>query len=324
VFRSQTARTGIDLGTTSVKVVRGEGGRRIEKFTHVGIASWEIGEDEKEDRLSLAADALKGLLGKLGLNRTRMGRIAVGVSGADASLREILLPPLNEGELNRALPFEARKHLDLEGMTSPVLAAQILGSVEDGDTKQTRILLAAVPGPRRDQTLSVLKKCGLEPEVVDLEPLAGLNALFASLPEGTAPETAAGLVDLGSRRAAMYISSRGGGLISRVVGPGVPSGEPAGVLAAYADELGEHIRETVTFYRGRHRKDVSAISLAGGGALEPGLVELIERSVGREVAVLDPMAGLADGAQGRAEAEEGPSRFVTACGLCRWWDGNDV
>jgi hypothetical protein len=41
----------------------------------------------------------------------------------------------------------------------------------------------------------------------------------------------------------------------------------------------------------------------------------------RSVNTLDPLPGLADEAVGIAKCKGDGARYVTACGLCRWWDG---
>jgi type IV pilus assembly protein PilM len=325
LFGPGKVRTGIDLGTGSVKLVRGEGSDRLELISHVGVEDWDppgsIGE------VTRAAEALGRLLSRLGLTKNRLGKIAVAI-GEEASLREVVLPALTEDELRQALPFEAKKHLFLENMASPVMDFQILGaalSAEAGGGPQIRVLLAAASTAHRDFTLRVLGRVGLEPEVVDVEALASLNALFAHAATEGKPDRVIGLVDLGSKQAVLQVGSRSGGLLSRTLGPGAPArGSTDETLASYAEKIVERLRETLTFYRGRQKQDVSELFIAGGGALLPGLVERLRKGAGSSVALLDPLKGLADGARGMDEVGASGPRFVTACGLCRWWDGANV
>ena len=109
-------RTGIDLGTGSVKLVRGEGEPVLERTTHLGIEDWDAAENG--DDAARAAGALRRLLDRLKLAKSRLGSIAVAVGGDDASLREVVMPSLTEEELRQALPFEAQKHLNLEDYTA--------------------------------------------------------------------------------------------------------------------------------------------------------------------------------------------------------------
>jgi type IV pilus assembly protein PilM len=325
LFGSGKVRTGIDLGTASVKLVRGEGSNRLERITHVGVEDWD--PPGASGDVARAAGALSRLLARLNLGRGRLGRVAVAI-GEEASFREVVMPALTEPELRQALPFEAKRHLFLEGMTTPILDFQILGSAppaEDGGGAQIRVLLAAGSTPQRDFALRVLGRVGLEPEVIDIEALAALNALHASLGGEDASDQVIGLLDVGSKRAALHIGSRGGGLLSRALGAGAPPVASNGEgLAAYVETLVDRLRETLTFYRGRHREEVDRLYLAGGGALLPGLPEGLADGVGLSISLLDPLKGLlVNGAGGESLAGLGP-RFVTACGLSRWWDAIDV
>jgi Tfp pilus assembly PilM family ATPase len=110
-------------------------------------------------------------------------------------------------------------------MLSPILDCQILGKAPPGEDggSQIRVLLTATPAVQRDFPLQVLARLGLEPEVVDLEPLAALNALLAVVPPEGDSEKALGLLDLGGRQASLHLTGRDGGIVSRPVGPGAPT-----------------------------------------------------------------------------------------------------
>jgi Tfp pilus assembly PilM family ATPase len=322
------ARTGIDLGTTSVKLVRGVGGAGLERATHVGVEDWDPPAEGLADDVR-AAGALSRLLDRLGLSRRSLGRVAVAIGGDAVSVREVSMPVLSERDLRRALPFEAKKHLFLDGMESPCFDFQILGHMRGGGDEaqeEMRVLLVAAPRPVRDFPIRVLGRVGIEPEVVDLEQLAGLNALLATHPfpsSEDANESGYGFLDLGADQARLHLVHPEGGFLTRSVAAGAYSNGRA-ELQGSLTELSGRIRETITFYRGRYRRGVKAIYLAGGGAALKGLPEGLEQILGLPVATLNPLQGIAGSARGvEAVAAAGP-RFVTALGLCRWWDGQDV
>lgn len=304
-----------------MKLVRGDGTAAIERFTHIGAEDWDPAGSSGD--VARAAAALSRLLSRLRLGKGHLGRIAVAVGGDDSSFREVVLPALSEAELRQALPFEAKKHLFLESMTAPVLDCQILGPAPPGEDggMQIRVLLAATPASGRDFPLHVLARAGLEPEVVDLEPLAALNALLAVAGGEAESGKALGLLDLGGRHSMLHITGRSGGVVSRPVGPGAPSaGRSREDVVAFAETIIERVRETLTFYRGRHRAEVAKLFLSGGGTTLPGMADLLIEKAGLAAAVFDPLNGLAPAAgEAQGAAAAGP-RFVTACGLCRWWD----
>jgi Tfp pilus assembly PilM family ATPase len=293
----------------------------LERISHLDLEDWDPVETEGD--VNRAAGALKRLLRRQQLSRKQLGRVAVAVSGEHASLREVLLPPMAEDELRSALPFEAKRHLGLEDMPHPILSFQILGTApaaEEGGAEQIRVLLAAISAAQRDFPLTVLRSLGIEPEVVDLEPLAALNALLASLAPEVATGRAMGLLDLGNRQASFHLTQPDGWALTRSVGVGVGQAKTLPSLPSALDEMIGRVRETMTFYRGRYRREIGGIFLGGGGALLPGLAEHLVASLGISVHLLNPLETIAaKGGWAQGILESGP-RYVTACGLCRWWD----
>ncbi len=318
-------RTGIDLGTGSVKLVRGEGSPRLEEITHLGVEEW--GPANVGDDAARAAAALRKLLARLGLRRGRLGRIAVAVSGEQASVREVAMPTLTRSELRKALPFEARRHLTLDVIASPVLDFQVLGpapAAEQGKAEQIRVLLAAASGIQREFCLKALDRAGLEPEVIDLEPLSQLNALFATPPTEKAAERAIGLLDIGERHCSLHIGREDGPMMTRVIGPGVGPTGSAGEGPEYAASLASAARETMMFYRARYHEETATVYTAGGGALASGLTDGIAAALQVPVVRFDPFHDLSMRVKKGKGLLSSGARFVTACGLCRWWDSGDV
>lgn len=319
----RTVRTGIDLGTTSVKLVRGIGNGHLERVTHIGLEP--LADAGAAHDAARTAEALRRLLERLNLKPTGLGQLAVAVGGPEVACREVLTAAMSEETMARALPFEARKHLDLENMASPVLDYQVLGDADEptaSGTPQVRVLFAAAPRTVRDYPVEVLKLAGLEPDVVDLEPLAALNAVAAAEVGAGSDGQAVGLLDLGSERAVLHLWSRAGGLLSRQVGAGAPATQPTDGAAAYGESLAPSVLETTIFFRGRHRRPVARLYLSGGGAALAGVRQALEHALDLPVVVFDPLLGLNIDAEGCKDAAAGTSRFVTACGLCRWWDAN--
>jgi len=321
LFGNQAIRTGIDIGSTSVKLVRGSGKTRLEQITHVGIEPYVA--TSAAERVTVAAEALKILMSRLGLSKYKLGRLAVTVGWQDAMVQEAITPPLDAKELVQALPFESRKHMNLDGMIEPVLDGQILGVVTDDDaggTALSRVLFAAVSKDARDYTLSILTGAGLEPMIIDLEPLAGLNELFSHLDTAEMDGKTIGLVDLGGRHAAMHIVGSDGSLLSRNLGPGSSRQDGDTEQELYTKRLAGKIQQTITYYRGKHRQQVNSLYAIGGGAYAPGRLESLSEAVNCPVTLLDPMGSLDKKVKGAVDIADRGAELVTACGLCRWGD----
>jgi len=317
------ARTGIDLGSRSVKLVRGEGAPELERITHAGIEEWEPGADGAAE----ASRALGRLLSRLGLKKRQLERVTVALRSEDAALREAVLPALSRHELQSALPYEARRHLDLEQMRDPVLSCQVLEdqTADSGETnKQMRVLIAAAGAQKRDGVLEVLRENGIEPEVVDLEPLAGLNALLATIGDGEANGRAYGLLDLGAERTRLHLAGHDGGVMTRTFSAEGPAPGGSSGSALSREELAERIRETLTYYRGRNRREVGQLYLSGGGAMQADLGGWLGERLGLSAHTLNPLLGLSLDAAARKGLARSAPRFTVAVGLCRWWDHGDL
>jgi len=321
VFAHAQARTGIDIGTTSIKLVRLVGRRGPERVTHLDREPWD--GSGRQDRARHAAEALAALLRRNHLKAKQLGRLAVASGWQEHSLREVALPRMTSHELARSLPFEAPNHLDLEGMEQPVLGGQVLGP-DPEEKGKVRVLLAAVPRQRRDFALDVLRGCDLVPQVVDLEALAGLNALFRSLGEDLDETTPVGLLDLGGHHTALHISSHRGGLLSRNVAPGAPADPSSQQEVGFLVKLVSGVQQTLTYYRTREKRDVAALYLTGGGCGVEHRAENLRQATHLPVSVLDPLAGLETGDDAGADDQAPAPVYTTACGLCRWGDEDHV
>ncbi len=317
-------RTGIDLGTASVKLVRGEGAARLERITHAEVEEWDL--VATGDAVRRAGGALERILKRLGPTRRNLGRIAVAVGSEEGGLREVVLPLRSEEEVHRAIPFEAREHLALVESAAPTVAYQVLGSVpasEAGGHEAMRVLLAAASAAQREFPLRVLARFGLEPEVIDIEALAALNALLATLPPEAVRDCAVGLLDLGAQEAQLYVTQAEGGLLTRALGDAFTDPDDEVGVQGYAAGLIQRLRETLTFYRGRYRREVTSLFLCGGGARPPSIRTALRDALDLPVSVLNPFSDTVL-SSGIKLDEPDAARFVTACGLCRWWDGGHV
>ena len=118
--------------------------------------------------------AVKELLRQQGLNPRKVKILATGISGASASVKQITTMEMPAEELESAMPFEARKHIPMDG-TDAVIDYQIMGSNEKEVDKIDVGLVAYTKGVLNSH-VDLLKECGLKPGVIDVDPIAVTNA----------------------------------------------------------------------------------------------------------------------------------------------------
>ena len=319
MFRLATnARTGIDLSDHSVVLVRAEGRRGVERFTHAGV---EALEGAPADPVAAGAAALGRLLRRLGLKKRQLGQVAASLGGPETSCNQVDLPAMDDKELARALPFEARRHLELDGIDEPVVDYQVLSRDEDtGNPTPLRVVFAATSRGLRERRLAALDGAGIHPDVLDLDVLAGLNALLATQPDLGGPGRVAAQLHLGADRAVLQVWSRDGGLYTRQVGPGAPVGRTPDDHGDYCRALVPAVVETASFYRSRFRRDIDDIRLCGPGTADGDLTRLVGEVVPTTTRLMDPFAGADTPAD--LPGATSPAVFAIACGLCRWWDAD--
>lgn len=297
----RNAVTGVDIGLGHVALARLEDGLRL---THWGV------EPVRDD----AASALRRLLDRIDLRPRRLGRVATAVAGAHVHVRQVTLPRLSPEDMQRALPFEAKKHLPLDQAADPCLDYQVLGeSGTDGRTQE--VLLVAAAREDRDGVLRTLDRCGIVPEVVDAQPLALVNAVL----EAHRQEMNGGpvlMLDLGTPRSVLAVVSSDGGLYARSLGFDAGSGAPG--EGAEPAALVREVQETLRFLQARERMEVpERLFLAGQGAASPRLAEPLARALGMPVTRVDAVRHL----RVRGELSDSDRAVLTtAVGLARRWE----
>jgi type IV pilus assembly protein PilM len=338
------AVTGIDVGHQAIKLVRlANGGTAPLTLTHWGVE--ELPPD-REPTPQVQAEALRRLLNRLHLRPRHLGRVAAAVGGADVHLRQVALPRLPFEDLRKALPYEARKHLPLEGMNHPAVDCQVLNGIprRDPDSETQDVLLVATSRETRNRLLQTLGEAGIDPEVLDAQPLPAVNAILDGTPDaedgwvivldvGAGSTTLAAVLPDGSFYS-RSLEFTGGSLtrsLERALGIERPEAEILKrELQKSADEGGsvvrDHLRgltsgviETVRFLGVRRRQSpVSRIYLCGGGTLLAGLREQLAAALHVPVEYPDPFRDLP--VSGRRPEETEIPWLVGALGLARWWD----
>jgi type IV pilus assembly protein PilM len=338
------AVTGIDVGRQAIKLVRLEnGGADPLRLTHWGVE--ELAPD-REVSPRVQAEALRRLMSRLRLRPRALGRVAAAVGGQDVHLRQVALPRLAPEDLRKALPYEARKHLPLEGIAHPYVDCQILNGIPRRDPANDTqdVLLVATSRETRNRILETLTQAGVDPEVLDAQPLPAVNAILDTCPGdedgwvivldvGAGSTTLAAVLPDGSFYS-RSLDFTGGGLtrsLERALGVERPEAEILKrELGKDAEEGGsvvqDHLRgltsgviETVRFLGVRRRQSpVSRIFLCGGGTLLPGLRDWLAAALHVPVEYPDPFQDLPVSGR-RPDAIEIPW-LVGALGLARWWD----
>jgi Tfp pilus assembly PilM family ATPase len=177
--------------------------------------------------------------------------------------------------------------------------------------------MVAAPRKAKDELLDILRAAGLEPDVIDIAPLPALNALLRSRGTAAGGEEPVALMDLGGLSRVLAVALPGGEVYTRNLkrsGDGSAEGTDEDVT-----HLIQEAADTLRFLNVRRRGDpIREIHLCGGASLSDVLRERISGSLGVDVRIPDPFAGLEmTAASTPAPAER--ACMVSAVGLALWW-----
>lgn len=336
---------GLDIGTTSVKFVEiSEGGKRefrVERYVIESMPKDAVKEGDiaNADQVSEVLEAAWKQMG------TRVKNVVMALPASAVITKKILLPAGLSGiELENQVESEANQLIPFP-LDEVNLDFQVLGP-SPGSPNDMEVLLAAARKEKVEDRVALAEAAGLKALVMDVESYATLGAyerIATLLPDAGAGLTVA-IFDIGANNIhinvlhdneSVYLREHGfGGVqlnyeISRRYGMTGEEAEIAKrkgtlpetyemeVLRPYSETLAMEIgRALQLFTTSTQYHKVDHILLAGGGAIIPGLDEVVSTRVSIPTIVANPFSNMSAGAKIRPQqlANDAPSLFV-ACGL---------
>ena len=325
----QTA-LGIDIGTHSIKVVKVA--RRGKKASLLGFAIEEIEfpEDYNPARSETIAsgveagtemegreNALAAALSRSMSSLSHKGcHIRGALSGPGVLIKQIPFPDLGDRQIEAALKYEARKFVPWS-VEEMVVDFQVLS--EDHQAGTCELLLVAARVQQKETLLRLLETgCNISPVVLDVEPLAIVNALFASKREPV--EGLQLIVDVGHSYTTLCFYKPGAPFFSRhLSNSGMDFSaqimRQAGVDYLRAEEMKkgktdvavsldvyrpvfndllQEIRRSLIYYGNQTAvsADKTKVHVCGGGARLVPMVDYFREGLDLSVEILDPLSGL--------------------------------
>jgi len=294
---------GLDIGTYSVKFVKmksnDEGAEILDFYVSDYSPEGKIPEDIKR----LASGAALNL----------------SVCGPATIIRYVTFPKMKEEELRAALKFEAQKHIPFS-VAEVNMDMHILQ--QDPSGTGILVLLAAVKKDFLNQRLSAANEVGMKVDLVDMDPLALINAFLFNHPpkeEASGPKAVA-LLNIGASLSNLSILEGGIPRLSRdihIAGSNFtgkimdifnvdfktaeiikasPDKEHVDKVNATVDSLlaglsGE-LRTSFDYYESQGQSTITKIFLSGGSSLFGGIDGMLSNLLGIEVEYWNPVEGM--------------------------------
>ena len=170
----------IDIGNSYVKIVQSE--MVGEKLHIIKAGSKFIKTDSKKipETISQAqfSATLSELCTELEIKPRKMKNIISGLTGKEASIKQLTTLEMSDEELGESLEFEAKKHIPLDG-TEPILDYHIIGQNKE-ELDKNDLLLVATTKNYINKHNDILKKSGFKSKIFDADPLALMNCYLYS------------------------------------------------------------------------------------------------------------------------------------------------
>ncbi|OGF69779.1 hypothetical protein A3C73_03310, partial [Candidatus Giovannonibacteria bacterium RIFCSPHIGHO2_02_FULL_44_11] len=315
---------GVDIGSSSIKVVQLRKDKErpiLETYGELSLARYgadgQVGRSIRilDDKL---AEALKDIMKEA---QVTAQKATVSIPIHDSFLTTIEMPNLPEAELKEAVPFEARKYIPIP-MSEVVIDWWILppqtkelkaASPGSGQKKFINIILAAVPKDVIAKYSAILKAVGLEVAAFEIEVFAlaraSLREAFGSimLMDFGAATTKIAIADAGVVRSAHSID-HGGQELSLALSQSLsidfdraeilkrqagfikrPENEEViSVLEPLFDFVTSEGERFLIDWKRKGGRAISKVLVGGGGALTPGIKDVLIKTYGVEVELINP------------------------------------
>lgn len=209
-FRKKSEIIGIDIGSSSIKVIQLEdedGQFRLTKFGMRTLEPEMIVDGTIMDSVR-CVEALQGLLKDQAITAKDA---VISLSGHSVIVKRVSLPQMTEDELAESIKWEAEQYIPFD-INDVDIDFQILNSFVDPDGKpQIDVLLAAVKKDKLTEYTSLVIEAGLKPVIVDIDSFALENMYelnYAGKGESKEPETVA-LINIGASITNINILQKG-------------------------------------------------------------------------------------------------------------------
>jgi type IV pilus assembly protein PilM len=336
---------GLNIGSASVKMVelsagRG-GGYQLECYAIEPLPEGAVSDGNIANH-----DAVAGAIARCWKRLDTSTRyVAMALPTAAVITKKIILPAnLRESVMEVQVESEANQYIPF-ALDEVNLDFQVIGPIPN-DPDEVEVLIAASRKEGIEDRVACAEAAGLKPVVMDVESFAMLSAfeLVRAQFKGSAPETLFALVDIGASamkvtmmRGDQQVYTReqafGGNQLTqdivRAYGMSfdeaetlkrsgqLPENYASEILQPFLESLALEVSRAIQFFfTSTPFNEVHHIVLMGGGALLPGVAEMVAERTQIESVLANPFADMTLSSKVRPKqlVHDAPALMV-ACGL---------
>lgn len=336
---------GVDIGSSSIKVVqlkKENGAAVLETYGELSLGPYNnvaIGKATSLPAEKLA-EATKDLIRESNVTTTNAG---FSIPFSSSLLTFIELPTLDQKQLNKMIPIEARKYIPVP-INEVMLDWFVIPNNEDSSKeaeekrKVTEVLLVAIHNEVLTNYNTIVEQSGLSTDFFEIEIFSTIRSVLGQ------NNTPAMIVDIGAATTKVYIVEFGIVRVSHIINRGsqdVTQGiaKSLNISPAKAEEIkrseglgdathdvkrvalltldyifGEANRVLLN-YQKKNNKNVGRVVLTGGGSVMKGIEGLAKTRLQTDVMLGDPFAKVNTPAFLEDVLKQAGSEFSVAIGL---------
>lgn len=315
--KGQKPMIGIDIGSSSIKMVQMKKNSRIARFAMETLPDGIMNQGRIEVASQLA-DIIKRTASK---NKIKGSHCSLCISGNEMIVRELKLPEMNEEQIMDNIKHEITSFLPLSH-DEYCIDYKILEYIpsQDETPGKLRIMVAAVPNSIVTTYINTLKKANLKVSYIDVVPnIAGKLAKWIIMNNNLEDKIHnIGIVDFGSRSTNIILLKDGYYFIHKTISNGgdyltaqiaeklnmdyleaeefkkkvnffdnSTNDNASQYVKNYIDYLLNDIERTVEFFKNRNNQDgIDRIYIMGGGSMLKGLAKYMKDHLYIEIAPL--------------------------------------
>lgn len=336
IFAGETSYFGLDIGTTSVRLVQlKKGGQKPYLVTYGSLPlPPNLAQSDATVGVGQLAASVKQLAEEANVSTKN---VVAGLPTAKVFATVITMPKISDDELGKAIEFQAEQYIPM-AVDQVKLDYTVVGQSADG--KQIEVLLVACPNSVAARYVDILRQAGLDLVALELNATAvtrsllapdetaavldigGLNSdltlvhqgfpkLLRSIPVGGINMTKAASKSLGvnEEQAQQFMSKFG-------VDPAKMDGHVVKALKGSLDTLTGEVKKSIEFFSS-HYPDVkfSKLVVTGASSNMPGLAQHLAAQSTLGVVVGDPWQNVAYPVSEQEKLVETTDQYAVAAGL---------
>jgi type IV pilus assembly protein PilM len=314
LLKSKKDIIGIDIGSSSIKLVQLREAKGIYHLVNLGMAPLPpeaIVDNAIMDSRSVV-DVIRGMVESL---KIKTKNVATSISGHSVIIRKILLPMMTEEETEASIQWEAEQYIPFE-ISEVNLDFQILGP-DAKDPSQMNVILVAAKKDFVNDYVAVFKEAGLNPLVMDIDCFSLENAYEAGY--GADVDENVALINMGASAMNINILKGGESVFTRDIQVGgnlfneeiqkrlglssedaetaklgedvedVDPGSVAEIVADSAENLAQEVQRSLDFFSATSADEkIQKLFIAGGVSKTPQVRKALETRLSLPVEVIDP------------------------------------